>query len=109
MRMLPAFAAICLIAFPAAAADPKVESAAKVFQSMSADPAKVKTFCEMTKAMDSAGEKVDPAADAKIQSYMKQLGPDFQTAWDAGSDVDENSADGKIYNAALETLTNKCS
>ena len=108
MRMLPALAAICLIAFPAAAADPKIESAAKVFQSLGADPGKVKTFCEMTKAMDSAGEKADPAADAKIQSYMTQLGPDFQKAWDAGGDVDENSADGKAYNAALETLTSKC-
>lgn len=108
MRIFPAFAAICLIAFPAAAADPKIESAARVFQSMSADPGKVKTFCEMTKAMDSAGEKVDSATDAKIQSYMTQLGPDFEAAWNAGNDVDDNSADGKAYNAALETLTDKC-
>jgi hypothetical protein len=108
MRMLPAFAAICLIAFPAAAADPKVESAAKVFQSLGADPGKVKTFCEMTKVMDSAGEKEDPATDAKIQGYMTQLGPEFETAWNAGSDVDENSADGKVYSAALDTLTSKC-
>ena len=108
MRMLPVFAAISLLAFPAAAADPKIESAAKVFQSVAADPAKVKTFCEMTKAMDNVGEKDDPATDAKVQSYMTQLGPDFATAWGAGSDVDENSADGKIYNAALDALTSKC-
>jgi hypothetical protein len=108
MRILPVFAAICLVASPAAAADPKVESAAKVFQSVSADPAKVKTFCAMTKVMDGAGDKVDPATDAKIQTYMTQLGPDFETAWNAGSDVDENSADGKAYHAALDTLASKC-
>ena len=35
MRMLSAFAAVCLFAFPAAAADPKIDAAAKVFQSVS--------------------------------------------------------------------------
>ena len=108
MRLLSAFAAICLIASPAAAADPKIESAAKTFQSVSADPAKVKTFCEMTKIMDSAGDKEDPANDAKVQSYMTQLGPDFEAAWKAGSDLDENSEDGKIFNAALDSLAGKC-
>jgi len=34
----------------------------------------------MSKAMDTAGEKQDAAADAKIQTYMTQLGPDFQQA-----------------------------
>jgi hypothetical protein len=43
-----------LLASSAAAADPKVEAATKVFQSMSADAQKVKTFCEMTKTMDGA-------------------------------------------------------
>ena len=108
MRMLPALAAICLIASPVTAADSKVASAAKVFQSVAADPQKMKTFCEMTKAMDGAGDKEDPATDAKIQGYITLLGPDFETAWNAGADVDENSEDGKVYNAALETLTSKC-
>jgi hypothetical protein len=108
MRMLSAFAAVCLFAFPAAAADPKIDAAAKVFQSMAGDPARVKTFCEMTKIMDSAGDKEDAATDAKIQGYITQLGADFETAWNAGSDVDENSADGKVYNAALDSLTSKC-
>ncbi len=92
-----------------AAADPKVEAAAKVFQSVSADAQKVKTFCEMAKVMDSAGEKADAATQAKVQSYMKQLGSDFETAWKIGGDVDENSPDGKVYTAALDDLTSKCS
>ena len=108
MRALVTCAAICLLAYPAAAADPKVEAAAKVFQSVSADAQKVKTFCEMAKVMDSAGEKADAATQAKVQSYMKQLGSDFETAWRIGGDVDENSPDGKIYTAALDDLTSKC-
>jgi hypothetical protein len=109
MRILILAAAACLLAVPANAANPKVESATKVFQSVASDPAKVKTFCEMTKTMDNAGDKGDAATDQKIEGYMKQLGPDFQTAWAAGDDLDENSADGKQYNAALDDLSKKCS
>ena len=109
MRLIVTAAGISLLAFAAQAASPKVESASKVFQSVAADPAKVKTYCEMSKAMDSAGEKPDQAADAKIQGYMQQLGPDFEQAWNAGNELDENSEDGKTFNAALDTLSNKCS
>ncbi len=109
MRLIATAAGICLLAFAAQAANPKVESASKVFQSIAADPAKVKTYCEMSKVMDSAGEKPDQAIDAKIQGYMKQLGPEFEQAWDAGNELDENSEDGKTFNAALNTLSSKCS
>jgi len=108
MRMLSTLAAICLIASPAAAADPKVQSATEVFQTVAADPAKMKMFCEMTKIMGSAGDKEDPATEAKVQGYVTQLGPDFEAAWSAGADLDENSEDGKIFNAALDTLADKC-
>jgi len=109
MRLIATAAGMCLLAFAAQAANPKVESASKVFQSVAADPAKVKTFCEMSKVMDSAGEKSDQKTDAKIQSYMQQLGPHFEQAWNAGDSLDDNSEDGKTYNAALETLSSKCS
>ena len=49
MRLIGTVAVISLLAFPAQAASPKVESATKVFQSVAADPAKVKTYCEMSK------------------------------------------------------------
>ena len=109
MRLLATAAAISLVAFAAYAADPKVESATKIFQSLATDPGKVKAFCEMSKVMEDAGENVDAAADTKIQSYMTQLGPDFQQAWNTGSELDENSEDGKVYAAALDTLSSKCS
>jgi hypothetical protein len=104
MRTLIFSAALCLISCVAQAADARVDGAVKVFQSTAADPAKVKTFCEMSKVMDSSSEQADQATESKIQSYMTELGPDFEQAWNAGSDVDENSEDGKVYHAALEEL-----
>jgi hypothetical protein len=110
MRTVASMAAVWVLMGSAVfAASPKVESASKVFQSVAADPAKVKTYCEMSKVMESAGEKPDAVTDAKIQNFMTQLGPDFQQAWDAGNDLDENSADGKAYAAALDRLSAKCS
>jgi hypothetical protein len=43
MRFVSLCAAMALAALPAYAASPKVESATKVFQSVAADPGKVKT------------------------------------------------------------------
>jgi len=90
------------------AASPKIESAIKTFKAVAADSNKLKTFCAMTKVMDAAGEKEDPKLDAQIEGYMKQLGPEFTTAWGAAEGVDENSADGKAYNAAVDDLSGKC-
>jgi hypothetical protein len=109
MRLITTAVGICFLALAAHAASPKVDSASQVFQSVGADPAKVKTYCEMSKTMDNAGDKPDQATDAKIQDYIKQLGPEFEEAWNTGNDLDENSEDGKTYAAALDTLSNKCS
>jgi len=101
--------ALCLVAAPAYAASPKIDSAVKVFKAVSADAAKLKTFCAMTKAMDEAGEKPTAAQDEKVSGYMKALGSDFETAWNAAEGINETSTDGKAYNAALDDLAGKCS
>lgn len=80
----------------------------KVFGAVAADAGRLKTFCAMTKVMDAAGEKNDPKADAQIDGYMKQLGNDFETAWNAAEGLDDTSADGKTYNAAIDNLAAKC-
>jgi len=108
-RVVVTLVALCLAAAPAVAASPKVDSAIKVFKAVSGDPAKLKTFCEMTKVMDAAGEKATPQQDAKINEYMKQLGADFETAWNVADGLNETSADGKAYNQALDDLAGKCS
>jgi hypothetical protein len=108
-RPLIASTALCLTALAALAADSKVDSAVTTFKSVESDAGKLKIFCEMSSAMDKAGDNPDAAANAKIDGYMKQLGPDFATAWNAGEGVNENSADGKKLNTALDELGNKCS
>lgn len=108
-RVTSAGLTLCLLAVPALAASPKIDAAVKTFQAVGGNPGKLKTFCDMTKAMDAAGEKSTPEADAKIEGFMKQLGADFETAWNAVEGVDDNSADGKAYNTALDDLAGKCS
>jgi hypothetical protein len=39
---------------------------------------------------------------------MKELGDDFETAFEAGADLDPDSEDGKAYDAALDGLDGKC-
>jgi hypothetical protein len=100
--------AVCLTAIAALAADSKVDGAVATFKTVEGDAGKLKIFCEMSAVMDKAGENPDAAADAKIDGYMKQLGPDFGTAWNAGEGVDEKSADGKKLDSALDELGSKC-
>ena len=108
-RVLAACVSVCLAASPALAASPKIESAVKVFKAVAADTNKLKTYCAMTKVMDAAADKEDPKLDAQIEGFMKQLGPDFTTAWNVAEGLNENSADGKAYNAAVDDLSGKCS
>jgi hypothetical protein len=107
-RIVVTAVAVCLAAAPAFAS-PKIDAAVKTFQAVGSDPAKQKLFCEMSKAMDSAGDKPTQAVEAKIDGIMKQLGSDFETAWSAADGLNENSADGKAYNKALDDLSGKCS
>ncbi len=109
MRTLLVPAAVCLTAVAALAADSKADPAVATFKSVGSDAGKLKIFCEMNSAMDKAGDNPDAAAEAQIDGYVKQLGPDFESAWDAGDSVDENSPDGEKLNAALDELANKCS
>jgi len=108
MRALTAGLALCLVAAPALAASPKIESAIRVYKAVAANPQKLRTFCEMSKAIEKMGDKEDAALEAQIDRLISQLGQDFQTAWEAGDGVDENSPDGKALYAAIDELEDKC-
>jgi hypothetical protein len=108
MRALIAALALGLATAPALAANPKVEAAVRTFKTVAADAGKLRTYCAMAKVMERMGEKEDKAAEAEMDRYLQQLGPDFQTAWDAADGLDENSADGKVYFAAMDDLEGKC-
>jgi hypothetical protein len=108
LASLVASLAVGLTPLVAQAADAKIDAAVKTFKQVEGDAAKLKTFCAMSNAMDAEGDKEDAAADAKIDGYMKELGPDFETAWNAGENLDENSPDGKRLNDAMDELASKC-
>jgi hypothetical protein len=107
-RLLLSFVLILLGVYSLAAADPKIDAALKTFKAVAADPGKLKTFCTMTKAMDDAGEKSTPEDDAKIEGFMKQLGPDFETAWGAVEGPDDKNPDVKLFYEGLDALVAKC-
>ncbi len=109
LRALISSVSLCLLSTVVFAGDANVDSAIMVFKQTEADASKLKTYCELTKTMDTAGDKEDAATDAKIDGYLKQLGPDFETAWNTGESVDEGSADGKAFSAMLDELASKCS
>jgi hypothetical protein len=93
---------------PRARRHPQVEAAIKVLQAIAADPAKLKTFCEMMKIEEKMGDKGEPTLEAQIDKLLDQLGADFKIAWAAVDAIDENSPDGKVLAAALDQLEDKC-
>jgi hypothetical protein len=108
MRALIAGLALCLIIASALAASPEIEAAIKVYKAVGADPAKLKTFCEISNIMEEMEDKQDAATQAQINRLARQLGPDFRMALEASKGVDENSADGKVLYAAIDELEEKC-
>jgi len=105
MRILVAALTLALSTMQAEAASPKVEAAIKTIQAVAADPNQQKTFCALL-AIDD--EKDDPSAKAAIDAYVKQLGSEFQSAWEIVQSTDENSPDGQAISAVLEELDRKC-
>ena len=102
-----------LLAGPALAADARLDGALKTVAAISADPDKLKTYCEMTTVMDAADSEKDPvkneASSKQIEDLMTSLGPDMGTVWSLGEDLDPNTADGKTLSDAMDALTAKCS
>ena len=112
---LQSFAVLALIALasnPAQAAAGKVESAIKTFNAIPADAEKLKTFCAMSKAMASGENEKDAVKlaeiDKQVDSYMQTLGQAFQTAWNAGEELNPDTPDGKAYYGTLEEISAKC-
>ena len=107
VRGLVACIALCFALAPAFA-DPKIDSAVKVFKQTGADAVKLMTFCAMSQAMEGAGENEDQATKAKIDDYLKQLGPDFEAAWRVFKEADQTSPEGKALNQAVDELGGDC-
>ena len=59
-RVLIAYVAFCLCTSCALAADPRIESALKEFKAVGSDPARLKTYCAMSNAVDTGKRTTMP-------------------------------------------------
>jgi len=107
-RILIACLAVALSASVLPAASPQVEAAIKAIEAVGADAGKLKLFCALNSILQSAGDDDDAAVQKQVADILAQIGPDFAAAWDIGDDLDEDSADGMEFFAAVDTLAEKC-
>jgi hypothetical protein len=108
MRALAVPIVLSLVSIPALAASPQTEAAVKVFQTVGTDANRMKTFCELMQLDEKIGGKKDAVVQAEIDKLIDGLGPDFKTAWQLVESIDDESADGKVLNAAVDELSDKC-
>lgn len=102
--------AVVLAASPAAAADMDAAAITKAIDAVAADATKTKAYCDMAAKFDEIGddEKKAEAAGDEIDGYFKTLGPDFESAWDAGQNAEDNSAEANAFGEAMDKLDSKC-
>lgn len=102
--------AFALAVTPAAAADVDAPTITKTIDAVAADPVKAKAYCDMAAKFEEIGddEKKAEASGEEIDGYFKTLGADFESAWDAGQNADENSAEGKAFDEAMTKLDATC-
>jgi len=43
-----------------------------------------------------------------VDETLDKLGADFKAAWETVEDIDPTSDDGKVLNAAVDRLSDKC-
>lgn len=100
---------------PPPAPKPTEAQVQKVVQTISADKAKMDSYCKLAKIQQQMGA-LDEKKDAKkLQALGQQadteaqkLGADFEKMMDGLEQVDENSAEGKKFAAILAGLDSKC-
>jgi hypothetical protein len=113
MKKILAAIAVCgFFVAPAFAVGESVEQAIKTFDALAANEGKFKTYCEINNVMSTASDDDDEAKtealDKQVQALMKELGPEFETAFESGADLDPDSEDGKAYDAAIDKLDTAC-
>ena len=98
-----------------AAPKPTEAQVQKVVQTISADKAKMDSYCKLAKIQQQMGA-LDEKKDAKklqalgtqADAEAQKLGADFEKMMDGLEQVDENSAEGKKFAAILGGLDSKC-
>ncbi len=108
----PAFAQDDAPPADAAPATPAVsaETIASTIEATAGDAAKVKAYCAMAAKINEIGDDEKKAEEAgdEIDGYFKELGPDFEAAWNSGQDAAPDSAEAKAFEEAMTKLDDKC-
>lgn len=68
----------------------------------------MKLFCALEQATESADDKSAPALEKQVEDILGQLGTDFAAAWDIGDNLEDKSADGVEFSAAVSAVAAKC-
>jgi hypothetical protein len=100
---------------PAPPPKPTKADVAKAVQLISADKAKLATYCQLA-ALDEQMAKADAAKDTKkleelgkkAETLQQGLGPDYVKLTAGLEQVDPTSAEGKELLAAFEPLDKSC-
>ncbi len=96
---------------PAQAVSSKVQAAIKSLEKIEADGPKFQSFCKLLRDIDDLPEQDEAKAEAleaQLDSLLRSIGIDVYNAWDLGSDLDPQSEDGQAFEAAVESLEEKC-
>jgi hypothetical protein len=120
LKLIVAVIAIAVVPFCAQAQNPPAKKvtkadAQKVVAIISADKAKTKTYCDMSKIGDQI-EQADQKKDTKkvdelskqMDAMSQKLGPEYIALTDGLQGMDANSKEGKDIGAALDALDKLC-
>jgi hypothetical protein len=100
---------------PANIPKPTLADVQKVVQTISADKAKMQTYCElsklnqqMAKLDEKNDEKTLQSLGQKADDLAQKVGPDYVKLLDGLDQIDENSNEAKEFGAALGSLDRQC-
>jgi hypothetical protein len=107
--------AICVVAtLPslALAEKPSKAEVVKVVQTIMADKAKVKIYCDQAKlvqqALDEEDAKKRQEVDEQIEATNRKLGPEYVKVMDGMQEIDPDSAEGTDLYSAWDPLDKMC-
>jgi hypothetical protein len=114
-RTIIAALMVAAFATPSFAQNAKVTEAAAALGTIQKDKAKVKTYCEMqdlyNKSSEASEKKDEKAAEdlgKQADEKAKALGADFEKVMALEEDINPDTAEGKAFFDALETLEKSC-
>lgn len=94
---------------------PTAADVQKLVQTIGADKAKLKAYCDMGKVLgelDQAEQKKDSntvkTLSAKADGLAQQLGPDYERVMEGLNQINPSSAEGKRMSALFEPIYKQC-